>query len=270
MQTLKKEKIKQVASIFIAAIMLAVIGFGIANFSAANSTDFASMNLLPSASHLFGTDNLGRDVFALTISGITISVLTGILSSLISAIIAVLIAILYATNSTVLTKVIDLLTNMFLGIPHIILMILISFAVGKGFFGVVLATSLTHWPTLSRVLSAELRQLKTQNWVQIEKSQGIKGLRLALDHYVPNLLPQIITGLTLAIPHAILHESTLTFLGMGFSPETPAIGNILNDSLKFALTGQWWLAIAPGIALILCTLAISYIFNNAKHRQELR
>lgn len=227
-----------------------------------NAVDFASKSLSPSFEHLFGTDFMGRDMFLRTIDGLGISLATGILTSIISLVIALVLAIL-ATNKK-LEPVLDSFTNLVLGIPHLILLILISFACGKGAVGVIVAVSLTHWPTLYRIFKNEILQIMAQDYVAIAKMCGLSKIKIFVRHIIPNLMPQMIVGVTLAFPHAILHESTLTFLGLGFSPEVPAIGNILNESMSYLAIGDWWLAVFPGASLVIVVILVSMLLKKVE------
>ena len=129
------------------------------------------------------------------------------------------------------------------------LLILVSVALGRGFRGVACGVALTHWPSLARLIRAEVLQLKEQPYIQIARKLGKSNWYLAKKHILPHILPQFFTGLVLMFPHAILHESSITFLGFGLSAEQPAIGIILSESMKYLVTGKWWLAVCPGVML---------------------
>ena len=259
---------KTVLSLLALTFVIAVVIIGILNLNESSNYSFDKAFASPNLEHPFGTDNYGRDMTLMTISGLSISILAGVISSVFSVIIALVFAIFSSSKCKFLSSLFDLMTNAVLGIPHIVLMILISFACGKGAFGVIVAVSLTHWPTLARILSSEIKQIKTTAWFCIEERMAQNKLQFVIKHLLPNVSKQLIVGLTLALPHAILHESTLTFLGFGFSPETPAIGNILSETLKFALTGNWWLSIAPGVCLILIVITSSKLTKRLEYRLE--
>ena len=133
---------------------------------------------------------------------------------------------------------------------------------GKGEAGVAAGIALTHWPSLARLLRAEVLQLKTRPYIQIAEKMGMSPFSIAVQHMLPHLLPQFITGLILLFPHAILHEASVTFLGFGLPPEEPAIGIILSESMKYLMTGQWWLAVFPGAALVAVVLLFEGLGRN--------
>ncbi len=107
--------------------------------------------------------------------------------------------------------------------------------------------ALTHWPSLARLVRSEVLQLKQAPWLQASRRLGAPGVLVR--HLPPHLLPQLLTGLILQFPHAILHEAGVTFLGFGLSPEQPAIGVILEESMGYLAAGRWWLALFPGLSL---------------------
>ena len=216
----------------------------------ATTVDLTQKNLAPSLTHLFGTDWLGRDMLALTVKGLSISILIGLLAATVSALIAVLLGSAAALLGKKVDAAISWLIDLMMGIPHIVLLILISFALGKGFWGVTIGVAITHWPSLARVIRGEVLQLKEAQYIRIARKLGQSPARIAVKHMLPHIFPQFLVGLILLFPHAILHEATITFLGFGLSPEQPAIGVILSESMKYLSTGAWWLALFPGLALI--------------------
>lgn len=160
---------------------------------------------------------------------------------------------------------ISFLIDTIMGIPHILLLILVSFAFGKGFKGVVLGVALTHWPSLARVIRSEVMQLKDSEYIQAAARLGQGKLTIAVRHMLPHLFPQFAVGLILMFPHAILHEASITFLGFGLTSEQPAIGVILSESMRYLITGKWWLAVLPGVMLVL-TVELFDVAGNALRR----
>lgn len=207
-------------------------------------------NSTPSLAHLYGTDWLGRDMLVRTLKGLTLSLGVGILAALSSTIIALILSLLSSLNKTV-DYFVTWLIDLFLSVPHIVTLILISFALGGGFKGVVIGLALTHWPSLTRLLRAEVLQIKTAEYVGVSRKLGKSRLWIARHHFFPHLLPHLLVGFILLFPHAILHEASITFLGFGLSTETPAIGIILSESMRYLSTGLWWLAFFPGLSLLM-------------------
>lgn len=216
-------------------------------------TDFSRKNLAPCLRYPFGTDWMGRDLFVRTVTGLSLSIRIGLLTALVSSAIAFALGITAAMGRFA-DGVIGCIIDLVMGIPHILLLLLISYAAGKGFRGVVIGISLTHWTSLSRLLRAEALQLKESQYVQIAHRLGKGPFYIAFKHMTPHLAPQLIVGMVLLFPHAILHEASITFLGFGLSPEQPAIGIILSESMKYLAMGRWWLALFPGILLVVVVM----------------
>lgn len=225
----------------------------------ASATDFSQKNIGISLSHPFGTDWMGRDMFCRTLAGLSTSILVGLLSAAVSSLIALVLACVAVLGGSVADAVIDWFIDLVMGIPHIVLLLLISYALGRGFWGVTIGVAVTHWPSLTRVLRAEIAQLKSQSYIACSRAVGTSSWQIAINHMLPGIFPQYIVGLVLLFPHAILHEASITFLGFGLSPEQPAIGVILSESMSYLSSGSWWLAVFPGISLLLIVLAFDRI-----------
>lgn len=238
--------------LIIAVIFLAgVAAAGVLCRDAAMVTDFSRKDLAPCLKYPFGTDWLGRNMFYRTLTGLSMSILIGVCAAGASAAMALVLGVAAATLGKKTDSVISFFIDMVMGIPHILLLVLISYAAGKGLKGVVIGVALTHWTSLSRLIRGEVLQLKESEYIQIARKLGHGNFEIARKHMLPHLLPQFLVGLVLMFPHAILHESSITFLGFGLSSEQPAIGVILSESMKYLITGKWWLALFPGLMLVL-------------------
>lgn len=231
--------------------------------SADITTNFKAMNQPPSFEHLFGTDWMGRDMFTRTLKGLGLSVQIGAGASILSSLIAIAMAFIGSANKF-LDGVISWLIDLFLSIPHILLIILISIALGGGAFGVTIGVAVTHWTSLARVLRAEIKQIQTSEFVKLSNRFGKSKWWIARKHILPLVTTQIIVGTILIFPHAIMHEASVTFLGFGLSPHEPAIGIILSESMKYLATGNWWLALFPGLALLIIVLLFDIAGENIK------
>lgn len=242
-----------------AMALLAIVIVGVILTPLATQTDFSQKNLPPSFVHPFGTDWMGRDMLVRTTTGLSLSILVGLIAAIVSAVIALILGAIAALGGRRADAVVTWLIDLMMGIPHIILLILISFALGKGFWGVTIGVALTHWPSLTRVIRAEILQCKESGFVSVARRLGVPGWKIAKDHMLPYVLPQFIVGLILMFPHAILHEAAITFLGFGLSPEQPAIGIILSESMAYLSSGMWWLAVFPGLALIIVIMLFDLV-----------
>ncbi len=237
-----------------AFVLIAVVIAGILLAPAATATDLDARSLAPSLQHPFGTDRLGHDMFVRTLTGLSTSILIGLVAVAASSLIALVLGCAAALGGRKADVAITWIIDLMMGIPHIILLILISYALGKGFVGVVVGIALTHWPSLARVVRAEVLQVKEASYVAAAEKLGRSRWDIALRHILPHVLPQFLVGIVLMFPHAILHEASITFLGFGLSPESAAIGIILSESMSYLSAGMWWLAFFPGLALVLVVM----------------
>lgn len=232
------------------AVLLAVALAGGLASGPAEAVDFTRKNLPPSLTHLFGTDWMGRDMLARTLAGLSLSIRIGALTAALSGAIALALGTASAAFGGWVDALISWLIDLVLGIPHILLMILVSIACGRGTLGVTAGVALTHWPSLARLVREEVLQMKEATFLRAARRLGVSRKDIFLRHLLPHLLPQFLTGLILQFPHAILHEAGITFLGFGLPPERPAIGVILEESMGYLAAGRWWLALFPGLALV--------------------
>lgn len=248
------------AVLLLAAVLVAGVLLG----ERAVQTDFSRKNVTPCIPYLFGTDWMGRDMLARTLKGLSTSIFIGILASAISALVALVLGTMAATLGKGADAAITWLIDLMLGVPHIVLLVLISYALGKGFWGVTVGVALTHWPGLCRVLRSEILQIRESTYIGVARQLGKSPWYIAKTHIFPQILPQFLAGLILLFPHAILHEASVTFLGFGLSPEKPAIGMILSESMSYLSTGKWWLALFPGLALVLVVVLFERIGNGVR------
>jgi peptide/nickel transport system permease protein len=227
-------------------------------------TDLTLRKLPPDWKYPFGTDWLGRNIFARTLKGLRISMGVGLTAATCSAIIALVFGLAAATMGKTVDVVVTWLVDVGMATPHLVLLILISFACGGGARGVIIAVAASHWPALTRVIRAEVLQLRSSDYIKLSRRLGKSPAWIARHHLLPHVVPQFLVGLLLLFPHAILHEAGLTFLGFGMSPHSPAIGAMLSESMRYLTSGMWWLAIAPGLALVISVKAFDILGNNVR------
>lgn len=218
-----------------------------------SSTDI-EMNLLdrrlsPSWAHLFGTDNLGRDLFERTFQGVATSLQIGLIAAVSSGFIALVMAGL-SSVSKVMDYAVRGVIDALLALPHLLLLVLICFTLGGGKMGVIWAVALTHWPKLTLILRSELLRVKQADYIMLSQRIGNSAVYRWRYHYLPMILPQWMVGTLLMFPHAVIHSAALSFLGFGLSPHEPSLGILLSDALRYLSTGAWWLVVFPGVALM--------------------
>ena len=259
------ERTKTIIIICLALAFLSIIVIAGETMSPeAYAPDYSAKKLVPSAQHWFGTDYLGRDMFWRTVKGLHTSILIGFLAATLSSVMALILGIVSATAGGKIDKLVNWTVDLCMGVPHLVLLMLISFMLGRGVTGVIVAVAVTHWPSLTRVLRAEVLQLRSAQYVATAAKLGQSRWSIAWKHIVPHVFPQFLVGLILLFPHAILHEAAITFLGYGLPLDMPAIGVILSESMKHLATGMWWLAFFPGLALLLTVIMFNTIGDKIK------
>ena len=250
-----REKTILSLSIFVVFFIVIIIAGSVIN-PEKFSIELINKNQSPSLNHIFGTDWIGRDMFFRTLKGLSISMKIGVLSSIISGIIAVVLGVIGPICGKRVDSVITWFIDLVLSVPHTLIIILISMAAGGGLKGIVMGVSLTHWTSLTRIIRAEVMQVKEADYTKIAKNFGKSNLYIAKNHILPHIIPQLLVGIVLIFPHAILHEASVTFLGFGLQSHEPAIGIILSEAMKYLTSGKWWLAFFPGLSLVLVSMMV--------------
>ena len=253
-----------ILTIILAVVFAAVYLFGILIPDEAVAGSFLNAKKAPSWEQPFGTDALGRDLLMRTLKGLSVSITVGIAASVISAVIAVFVGIAAATGSKRLDAFINWCVDLVMSVPHTILVILISFAMGRGLKGLLIGIAATHWCSLARLIRGEVLQFRSQQYVAASRKLGKSSGWILIHHLLPHLVPQFFVGLILLFPHAILHEASVSFLGFGLPPEQPAIGIILSESMRYISTGMWWQAVLPGLTLVLIVLLVDKLGDNLR------
>ena len=226
-------------------------------------SNFVNANQMPSLEHLFGTDWMGRDMFQRTIAGLGLSIMVGFIASAVSTCISIILG-LFSSFNRFADECVAGIIDLFGSIPHILLIIIVSIMFGGGVYGVIMGVGLTHWTPLARVLRSEVKEIKTKEYISLAENLGRSRVWIALKHIFPLIVSQIIVGVILMFPHAIMHEAAITFLGFGLPPHEPAIGVILSESMNYLSSGYWWLAFYPGVSLLLVVLLFDLIGENVE------
>jgi peptide/nickel transport system permease protein len=209
--------------------------------------------LPPSLLHLMGTDQFGRDVFSRLVYGSRISLAVGLVAVFIYVLIGTTLGALAGYYGGWLDGLLMRLTDMFLCIPTLLLILTVMAFVGPSIINIMVVIGLTAWPDLARLVRGEVLALKEREFIQAARLIGMSDARLILKHLLPNALGPVIVVATLGIGGAILLESSLSFLGLGVQPPTASWGNMLMEG-KDHLTDAWWLVTFPGAAIFVTVL----------------
>ncbi|MBR2793393.1 MAG: ABC transporter permease [Solobacterium sp.] len=212
----------------------------------------------PSAAHLFGTDEAGRDIFTRMLYGSRVSLLVGILPSMVSLAIGSLLGVTAGYYGGWLDAVIMRLADIVLAFPSMLLAMVLMYMLGGGLFNVFLTLSLVNWASAARIIRAETLQLKEREFVESARTIGVRSPKIIFRHILPNCVPTIIVLFTLNIPDSILTESSLSFLGLGVQPPAASWGLMVNAGRQFFYTSPW-LCLFPGIAVMIIVLAFHFL-----------
>ncbi len=262
---LNRRVVLLITMIIAAVYLVGVFIWGCCLSEDAYGINFNEKFLAPSPEHWFGTDNLGRDMFFRSIKGLSISMIIGLISVGISSVIAIVMGILSAVFGGWVDKVVNFAIDLCMGLPHLVLLILISFMMGKGVMGITIAAAVTHWPSMTRMIRQEVLQVRNSQYVLAAYKMGRSRWQVAVKHIIPHILPVYFIGATLLFPHCIMHESAVTFLGFGLPKELPAIGVILSEAMTHIVTGKWWLAVFPGLMLLIAVIFFDLIGEGLKN-----
>ena len=212
----------------------------------------------PSLQHLFGTDELGRDVFSRVVYGARIALWVGILVVTIEAAIGVTLGILAGYYGGKIDKVISAITDMVWAFPPLVLALGVVTLIGPGLVNVVTAVAIVSWPTFTRIVRAKVQSLINREFVLAARAIGESDLSIMLRYILPNVVPTIIVIATLSIPSAILSTTALSFLGFGAQPPTPDWGAMVSDGMS-QLTKAPWISSFPGIFIVITCLGFNLL-----------
>ena len=212
----------------------------------------------PSAEHLLGTDEAGRDVLTRLLYGSRVSLMVGIVPTLLSMVIGAVLGVLAGYLGGAVDSIIMRLADIVLAFPSMLLAMVIMYTLGDGLFNVFLTLTLMNWGTVARIARAETLKLKTVDYVEAARSIGMTKWRIIRKHILPNCLPMLIVLFTLNVPSAILTESALSFLGLGIQPPSASWGLMVNTGRQYLFNAPW-LSFAPSGAIMLAVLSFNFL-----------
>ena len=220
----------------------------------------------PSADHLMGTDNLGRDMLSGVVFGARTSGQVVLWVVAIAAVIGVAIGAVAGYRSGLADDVLMRVTDLFQAVPRFFLALLVIALFGAGLDNLILVLGLTSWPLLARVVRAEALSLRERDFVVAARSLGASDARILVRHMLPNLLPSVIVLVSLLGSRIILLEASLSFIGLG-DPNVMSWGYLTSNAQRF-LRVAWWMSVFPGAALALGVLGINLLgdaLNDARN-----
>jgi peptide/nickel transport system permease protein len=249
-----------------AVISIAIVGLMSAACLAApvlapydfDEIDLGNIRAAPSAGHLMGTDDLGRDLLTRILFGGRVSILIGVFAAFIGTGFGSFVGSLAGYYGGKVDNLLMRFTDVVYAIPTLPLLIVLASYTSAGAVAMALAIGGLSWMTTARVVRGEVLSIREMEYVHAARSIGATNARIITRHILPNALGPIVVGVTLAVGNAIILESSLSFLGLGVQPPTPTWGNMLMDA-QATMSTQPWLSIFPGVAILLVVLAVNFI-----------
>jgi peptide/nickel transport system permease protein len=222
------------------------------------ATSWSLVRKAPSAQHWFGTDDLGRDIFARVIYGARASLMAGAISVGIALCIGVPFGLLSGYRGGFIDGLISRITDAMLACPFLILAIALAAFLGPSLGNAMIAIGISATPIFVRLTRGQVMSVKVEDYIEAARAMGNPRWRIALFHILPNIMPALLVQATLSIAAAIIAEAALSFLGLGQQPPAPSWGSMLNSAQRF-LTNAPWMALWPGFAIFLVVLSFNLI-----------
>jgi peptide/nickel transport system permease protein len=260
-------QLRQTLEIFVASrialmglfliVLVSIIGTLAPIIAPYDPTKLVAIPLLPpGGEHLFGTDQLGRDVLSRIIYGARVSLVVGVAAQLLSAAIGVPLGLIAGYFGGRVDHTIMRIVDVFMAFPYILLALLIAAVLGPGLQNVILALGITTWTTMCRITRVQALSLREETFVESSRSIGASDIHIIFRHILPNSLAPILVISTLGMASTIIGEASLSFLGMGIKPPQPSWGSILAEARSYMFQSAT-LSIFPGIAILLAVLGFN-------------
>lgn len=219
---------------------------------------------------LFGTDTYGRDVLSQIMIGSRVSLSVGFIAVAIALLIGVLLGALAAYRGGWLDNVVMWLINVVWSIPTVLMVIAITFALGKGFWQVFIAIGLTMWVDVARIVRGQVMAVKQTEYVEAARALGYRTPRIIMRHILPNIIGPVIVVTASNFASAILLEAGLSFLGIGVQPPMPSWGSMVKENYSQILLDSAYQAIIPGVAIMIIVLAFMLLGNGIRDALDIK
>jgi peptide/nickel transport system permease protein len=244
-------------------IVAAVFGEALAPYKA-STADFSAILAPPawmeggSLAHVFGTDQLGRDILSRLIVGARISLLTSGVAIFVSGVVGVLLGTMAGYAGGWTSAIIMRVTDAFLSLPFMLMALALVAATGSGLANIIIVMILTNWARYARLVHSEVLSIRTRDFVTLARVAGVKPHIIAARHVLPNALNSIAVLAVLDVGRAIMLESSLSFLGLGIQPPEISWGLMLADG-KTYIEAAWWVTAIPGMAIVLAVISFNAV-----------
>ena len=268
------KKKKPVAAVVLLTVIVAgCLGCNFIMTKNPSYMDLYHYNEAPGREFLFGTDTMGRDIFSMIWYGGRLSLFIGVFSTVIATVIAIVFGSLSGSAPETMDAFLMRLTDIFLSIPNLLLIILLQALLGKAsVLSISVVIGLTSWASIAKVVRTEVKQLKSSEYVIASKCMGGSFFHILWRHLTPNFVSSIMFMVVMIVRSALVAESTFSFMGIGLPIEQISWGSMLSAADKALLTKSWWIILFPGIFLVvtlMCMTAIgNYLRENGTHRES--
>ncbi len=227
-------------------------------------------NNLVTRTFLLGTDQFGRDLLSRLLLGTRISLSVGFIAVAISLLVGILLGSMAGFYRGKVDELIMWFINVVWSIPTLLLVIAITFALGKGFWQIFIAVGLTMWVEVARVVRGQMMSVREKEYVEAGFALGYSNFRIMMRHILPNILSPVIVISAANFAAAILIEAGLSFLGIGVQPPVPSWGNMIKEYYSFIVLDSAYLAIIPGIAIVILVLAFMTLGNSLRDALDVK
>jgi peptide/nickel transport system permease protein len=245
--------------IFLLTITLAAIFAPVIVTGNIYDPDYAAVRMPPfSEGHIAGTDQLGRDIFARTIYGARISLLVGSVSVILAMTVGVTAGLIAGYYGGWIDSVIMRLVDVHLAFPFILLALTINAIIGLGIRNIIISLAIAGWVEYARIARGEVLVVREREFTQAARVMGASNNRIIWRHILPNITTPLLVTATLQVAQFIIAEASISFLGFGVQPPTPAWGSMISDGFA-NIFSSWWMIAVPGLALALVVLAVNLV-----------
>lgn len=244
--------------IYLLMVLVAVAAPMLAPYHPTEGHDVANALTPPGQKFLLGTDNVGRDNLSRLIYGARVSLAVGVVVQLITVTVGTVLGLISGFASGKTDDFVNGIATIIMAFPSLLFAIAVMAAVGPSIFNVFWALGLVNWPTVFRLVRGETLALREREFVEASRAVGSPSLRTVFRHILPNAMGPIIVVATLGMANAILAEATLSFLGLGVQPPTPAWGSMLSFGRDFVFQA-WWMSVFPALAIFVTILGLNLL-----------
>ncbi|WP_457256044.1 ABC transporter permease [Pedococcus sp. P5_B7] len=235
----------------------------------ANVVDVAHTLQPPGSGHIFGTDAQGRDVFQRVCVGAGISIILAVISVVLAALGGLIVALACGLGAPWVDRMLMAPMNALLAFPQLLLALAVSIALGSGLTSAVIGIAITSMPVFALTLRAEAKRSRAEPFVEAAVTIGLPRWRIGLRHVVPYLRTTFTVQVAANFGAAVLTLAALSYIGVGAKPPTPEWGAMISDGLQYAVSGQWWIGVMPGAALLGLVIVVNIFTDQVESRRRM-